>query len=36
MLRLSRDWMPASHLLAEEVSDFSRAHLKRELLTEVL
>lgn len=35
MLQLSGGWMPPSHLLAEEVSDFSRAYLKRGVLTAV-
>lgn len=35
MLQVSGGWMPGSHLLTEEVSDFSRACVKKGLLTAV-
>lgn len=35
MWQLSGCWMSASHLLAEEVGDFSRAYVKRVLPTTV-
>lgn len=35
MLQVSGSWMPASHLFAEHVSDFSRVYLHGEILTVV-
>lgn len=35
MMQVSRGWMPGSHLLTEEVSDFPRACIKKGLLTAV-